>query len=320
MIKCLISICFLGLFLSCGHRDMAMPALDGASRQWIDSTGSVHTVIGEVTRIVSLAPSISEWICALGKESLLVGRTDYCRWPASLERVPSVGGMATPSLEHIIQLKPDIVLVSGLTPIPVVEQIRHAGLVTAELHFSSLNEILQSAQLLKEWVGTHAQGERLLQSWQTRYRQSDVPAPVASQSRPEVVVLFGTAGLFSAGRHTFVETLITRSGGINLPSQLDSSEWPEIAEEMLIAWDPDLIVVHFDEDVPLDSARRIFMERWGARPMWRNLRAIRNANIQFIVDSRLSIPGPRLLEVQEMLDEWIGDLQHLPGEDKLPNE
>lgn len=319
MMKFFISICLLGMVLSCGHQEKDMPSGHAATRQWTDSKGSAHPVKVELSRIVSLAPSISEWISALGQQNLLVGRTDYCRWPSSLESIPSVGGIATPSLEHVLKLKPDIVLVSGLTPIPVVDQMRHAGLVTAVLHFSSLEEILDSAHRLMELVGTHAQGEKVLRNWHVRYRKSDSHTPEPSHSIPQTVVLFGTTGLFSAGRNTFVESLIAHSGGFNLPSQLDSA-WPEIAEEILIEWDPDLIVVHFDEDIPLDSAQKIFMERWGARPMWPNLRAVRNGHIQVIVDSRLSVPGPRLIEVQTMFDEWIGNLTHISGEVEVPNE
>jgi iron complex transport system substrate-binding protein len=204
-------------------------------------------------------------------------------------------------------MKPSIILTSGLTPKPVVKQLRQYGIPTARLDFSSIARIGESVGRLTELLDIPEGDAAIVQSWKTHFSGGEKPQ--LSGRPPGVVVLFGTSGLFCAGSGTFVEDLVEFHGGRNLPSTLDSSNWPEVAEETLLGWKPDIIIVHFDEDISAETGLTRFMSRWGSRPLWPEIPALRHGRVHVITDSRLSVPGPRILSVSDEFQRWIGEAQ-----------
>lgn len=244
-------------------------------------------------RIVSLAPSITEWVKAFKATDILVGCTDFCQIDPEENNIHKVGGLTTPSLEAILKLNPTHILASNLTPIDVLEQLKSGGAKVQALDFESLASIRASAETMSLLIHEIDPAIKILDEWDQAFdihKDTNRPRPPI-----DVVVLFGSEGLYSAGKETYVEQLIQRAGGVNLPSALNS-RWPQIAEEKLIEMNPDLLIIHYDEKTTKDAGRDKFLMRWAKRPQWNQIKAIKNNQLLIMTDSELSIPGPDLLK------------------------
>src|SRR4029077_5774981 len=115
-----------------------------------------------VRRIVSLAPSVTESIYALGLENLLVGDTDYCDYPEAATKIHKAGGATNPSLEEIAELRPDVVLViKSLNRLETVQQLDRLGIPTYSADPHSIDEIRSSIHRLADILGSPAAGEAL---------------------------------------------------------------------------------------------------------------------------------------------------------------
>ena len=311
----------LALMPSCGEK--TAPEHTGTndsqqtSTQLADSKARAVDPEGPIRNIVSLAPSVTEWSFALGGGEYIVGRTDFCRWPAEALSIPSVGGLTTPTMEYIVGLAPDVVIASGLTPKPVITQLKKIGLEVATLQFSNMAAITGSIDQLAEIYGLDAGNSPSGRKWMDIMSEKAELDTTGDGLAPGVVVLFGTEALFGAGRDTFVAEMVEFCGGRNLPSLIQSSSWPQIPEETLLSWNPDLIIVHVDENIASEAAIKRFMAKWEKRPMWDTLKAMKNGHIRAVTDSRLSVPGPRILDTLDQMRAWISEASSdstIPGE------
>lgn len=239
-------------------------------------------------RIISLAPSITEWVKFFNASEILVGCTDFCR----TDTIQKVGGLTTPSLETILKLKPTHILASNLTPIGVLEQLKRSGAEIHILDFESLKSIRTSAETISQLVSSENQPKEILQAWDQAF--NGLSEKKEKKKSIDVVVLFGSEGLYSAGKGTYIERMVELAGAVNVPSALNSS-WPQIAEEKFIEMNPDLLIVHYEEQITQDEGKSRFLKQWSTRPQWPGLKAIKNNQILVMTDSKLSIPGPDLL-------------------------
>src|SRR4029077_3130042 len=127
-----------------------------------DETGRSVRIPVPVRRVVSLAPSMTESIYALGMDDLLVGDTDYCDYPADAVKKHKVGGAINPSLEEIASLKPDVVLVTkGLNRLETVQAIERLGIAAYATDPHTVDEIRSSVHRLADVLGNPAAGEAL---------------------------------------------------------------------------------------------------------------------------------------------------------------
>lgn len=266
----------------CSVESRAASAVEGASLQ----------------RVVSLAPSITEILFAIGAGDLLVGRSEYCLFPESACEIENVGRLDQPNLEEIVALKPDLVLASGLTPLTVVGRIEGMGIRARRFDHSGMSGLLDDIRSIGDLVGA-AEGARTVVAGMEAAMDA-VRRRSAGTERPSAVLLYDLAGLYSAGGGTFPDDLIRLAGGRNIAAGALSA-WPQLSLEGLLETDPEVIFVTYGGATrPRDAVERLLAERRND-PVWSRLSALRSGRVYLIQDDYLSIPGPRSIRALEVM-------------------
>ena len=250
----------------------------------------IHDDAGQTThfdvapaRIVSLLPSLTETVCALGACDRLVGVDRYSNWPASVQKLPQVGGGLDPNVEAVVALKPDVVLIGVSSRASV--RLRALGLRVVALEPKTLAGMRRATERLGALLQQPQAAVALL-------RQIDAGVQAAAQSVPAAargqrVYYEVDAAPHAAGRGTFIDELLTTLGLVNI---IDASlgPYPKINPELVVRADPDLIMV--SQQGAAQLARR---------PGWAQLRALRQGHVcAFNAEQRdiLVRPGPRMPE------------------------
>jgi iron complex transport system substrate-binding protein len=273
--------------------DPAITLTDGLGRQVI--------LAAPAQKIISLAPSNTEILYAIGAGGAMIGRDDLSDYPEEAKNLPSVGGnMGSYNLEEIAKLQPDLVLASELnTPeqIKSLEDLKITVFVlTNPTKFEGLYQNLETTGIL-----TGHQSEAAKLSADLQARQKAVTDALAGISdRPKVFYELDAsdpAKPYTVGPNTFIDILISMAGGANIGANL-KGDYPQISQEELLSQDPDIILLG-------DAAYGTTPEQVATRPGWSVIKAVK-ANQVFAVDDNLvSRPGPRLIDGLESLAKAI---------------
>jgi iron complex transport system substrate-binding protein len=275
-------------------------------------------------RIVSLSPSSTEILFAVGAGSKVVGVTDYCNYPHDLkariaaDELTRVGGYWSPSVETIVALKPDLVLVStakcNVKPneckvncsrrceitTEVATQLRSLGLKVLTLAPHSMNDVLDNILLVGRASGNAAEASKLVENLRQRI-DTVVTKSKAVSHRPKVYFEVWNNPYVSVSSGTWIGNLINLAGGANIFGEA-VSEWPIIRSEDIIQRNPDMMVFPVIPGVP---------RFWGSfedvkkRPGWKSMSAVRNGSLYEVPRDLISRPGPRLVEALEKLAKII---------------
>ena len=250
------------------------------------------TLQAEPQRIISLAPSHTEILFALGLGDRVAGVTTFCDYPPEARDKPKVGEFAQVDLEKIVGLNPDLVLASSLQSQSVVPALRERGLAVAVLEATSVESTLEKITTIGRYTGRVRPAEALVQDIRTRL--DAVSAKLARAARKPRVFWELGPDLYTGGKDSFVDGLITLAGGENVGRAMPG-EWPQFNLEALVAADPEVIVLAdhgFGE-----SAATV-----RARPGWSGIAAVREGRIVEVEDVNIiSRPGPRVVEAVEYI-------------------
>lgn len=264
-----------------------------AFQEITDETGRKVRVPQSIQRIVSLAPSLTETIYALGAEDRLVGDTDFCDFPSAAQNKPKVGGAINPSLEEIVALRPDLVLVTkSLNRLETVSALERLGISTYATDPRTVADVLTSTARLAEVLGIPSAGRSLAQDLQRRL--ADLRARLSASPPRRVLFVVWTEPLISIGQKTFIADAIRDAGGVSIV-QTDQ-DWPQINLEEVIKLRPDFLVF-------ASAHSEIALREFGAlvgKPGWRDLDAVRNRRLAILSDA-VNRPAPRLISVIEDL-------------------
>lgn len=256
------------------------------------------TLSGPAQRIVSLSPSNTEILFALGAGSQMVGRDEYSDYPEEAQSITSVGGgFSDLNTEMIISLKPDLVLVGNLTPLEQVDILEDLGLTVFSMaNPTDLEGMYASLITVGQLTGRQAEAETLIVG--LKERVAAIAAKTANvDERPLIFYEIDSTdptAIWAPGPGTFVHTLITMAGGENLTSMLTSS-WGQINAEELITRNPDFILLG---DATWGG---VTVETVISRPGWDTMKAVQNKQVFPFDDNLVSRPGPRLVDGLEGL-------------------
>ncbi|WP_235880333.1 ABC transporter substrate-binding protein [Polyangium aurulentum] len=243
---------------------------------------------GGAARVVSLSPSTTETMFAIGAGDLLVGRSRYCDYPKEAERLPVVGGYADPNVEAIVALAPTLVVGARGPAGPALEQGLHAhGIETFFPETESLAGITGMIRELGRRVGREADGARVAGAIEAK--RKDVAAAVGDKPRLKVLFLFDVAPVIAAGPGSFPDELLRLAGAENVIQR--GGAYPTIGLEHLLALAPDLLLDGASEV----HAGRTLREMLADAPGWRELAAVREGRIRPVGSDALR-PGPRIGE------------------------
>ncbi len=267
-----------GLALASSH---CRNAREGSGARDHASMSTLDASAAPARRIVSLVPSATEMLFALGAGDRVVGVSAYDDHPPEVTRLPRVGGMVNPSFEAIVALRPDAVVgVQGPLDVAVLERLERMGIRVFFPRVESVREVLASCDTFGELVGRRSEAHTLRASLEAELAR--VRAAVSSRPKTRVLAVFNDRPLSVAGPASWVDEILAIAGGENVIRE--GGRYPTISVEQVITLAPDVIL-----DMTWgDSALASSLARYSTVPAVRDRRVIRAG------DPMLMRPGPRL--------------------------
>jgi iron complex transport system substrate-binding protein len=272
-----------------------------APLEFIDGLGRVVILSAIPQHIVSLAPSATEILFAVGAGKQVIGRDSFSNYPKEVANLADIGGsMGSYSYETITSLNPDLVIAAEINTPEQVKALEDLGL---NVYYIANPTSLEDLYLILETIGTLTGNEQsaseLVES--LRARVEVVALKTGSLSNKPVVFyeLDGSepAKPWTAGPGTFIDLLIDLAGGSNVGHVLSGS-WAQISAEELLVQNPEIILLG-------DAAYGMTAELVAARAGWGNLKAVQEEKIYAFNDDLVSRPGPRLVDALEELSKLL---------------
>jgi iron complex transport system substrate-binding protein len=254
-------------------------------------------------RIVSTAPSLTETIFALGAGDRVVGVTTWCLYPEAARAKPKVGGYSSPSLEAIVALRPDLVVVDGgRNDLP--SRLSEMRIPVLDVRLDSLASIVDSIHAIAVRIGVPGNGEAL--TARIAAQRDAVVRAVAGRPRPRTLLLLGHSpdaltSVYAVGPKSFLGEMLEAAGGENALNDV-RIPYPRISVEEVIGRDPDIILAILSPPAEVTDAAARARQLWSAYP---SLRAVRTGAIRVIVDETMVQPGPRIGEKLAVLAEAL---------------
>jgi iron complex transport system substrate-binding protein len=245
---------------SCANRTRENPA-SPATHEVTDEAGRHVTVPTRVDRIVSLAPNLTEIVYAVGAGDRLVGDTEYCDYPAAAKRVTKIGDTMHPSIERIIGLKPQIVLVSTASQLEAfTRQLDEQKIAVYVTNPRSLDEVFHSIETLGDLFGQHDQAAKVVAA--LRSRSAAVEAALKAVQPVKVFYQVSGEPLYTIGREAYLTDLVRRAGGISATADVPGA-FPRYSDEAALAARPDAIILPTGGS--MGSANDDYLSRPGPR-------------------------------------------------------
>ena len=301
----LLYIVAFALLLCCGS---ALAAEDAEPKEITitDMTGREITLDEPATRVVALSAADCEVLFAVGAGDALVGRGEYCDWPAEVLDVPSVQSGYNTNIEEIIALEPQVLLMSTMAQTEEqIEQLENAGVKVVVSDAQDIEGIYEAVSMIGALMDREAEAEAVISDMQASFAE----LAEAAESAEGKTVYFEVSpleyGLWAAGSGTFMNEVAEMIGLENIFADVDG--WGEVSEEQVIERNPDYIVtitMYFGEGPTPE-------EEIMARPGWENVTAVKNGAILNLQNNELSRPVPRLAEGARMLYDFVSGAESL---------
>ena len=256
-------------------------------RSVVDDLGNVVTLDRPAKRIVSMAPSITETLFALGLDSAVVGVTDYCDFPPQARSKPRIGGIANPSLEQIASLQPDLIVMSVAGNVRGdYEKLKELGFAVFVTNPTSVEGVFKSLRDLGALTETKELAEQLV----VRLRAERDSLATVALSRPSksVLLLLSLHPIVAVGPETFLGELLSLANGRNVV-EVTTISYPILNREEILRRQPDVIIVTNDIASNVDQIINTY-------PEWKNLAAVRKKQIRLVDANLIARPGPRIMK------------------------
>jgi iron complex transport system substrate-binding protein len=284
------------LLLGCADRAGSPAAAAPPAIALVDDTGQHIRLRAPARRVISLVPAATETIIALGASDRLVARTRYDR-DSSVTHLPVVGGGLDPSLEAIITLSPDLVILwASDKRTDLRGRLQVAGIATMALSLEDTTDAYRAIEVLGQALGRETARDTLLQ--QLRMSLKETQALARTRPRRRVFYVVYNDPPMTAGAGTFITQLLGVAGGENIFGQVET-KWPTVALEEVVRRDPDIIVLPVGE-MPARTIDRLRQE-----PGWRDLRAVRSGCVAQINADIANRPGPNVARAARELYRLI---------------
>jgi iron complex transport system substrate-binding protein len=287
--------CWIVAICGCGPRASSDLPANRPRRVVNDDLGRRVVVPIVVKRVVSLAPSVTENVFAVGAGDRLVGVTTFCNYPEEAKAIAKIGDTMTPNMETIVALKPDVVLVSTASQIEAFTKTLEENQIAVYVsNPASLDELWVNLDRLGRLFGTEAAAKQVLDGLRARESQiNDRLEACVHMVRPNVryipvFVQISKEPLFTIGQPSFLTMLICEAGGASVTAEVESA-YPKLSKETAAALDPEAIILSDSED------------NQGPNEAFKNSPAVRNGRVYKVNADILSRPGPRLVDALEQI-------------------
>ena len=263
----------------------------------IDGLGRTITLVQPAQRIVSLAPSNTEILYAIGAGGQVVGRDEFSNYPEAALDLPAVGGsFGGYNEETIVNLEPDLVLAAEINTPEQVSALEALGLTVYYLpNPTTLDGMYTNLMTLASLTGHEAETQVLVDGLKVRV-EAVLTKAAKVETKPTVFYELDStdpSAPYTAGPGTFLDTLINLAGGTNAAAELGAS-WGQLSIEALVVQEPEIILLG-------DAAYGVTVESVNERAGWETLSAVQNGQVYPFNDDLVSRPGPRLVDGLETL-------------------
>lgn len=261
------------------------------ARQVTDEAGRTVNVSGKIDRVISLAPSVTEIVYAIGAGDSLVGNTTYCDYPEQAKHVQKVGDTLQPNIERILALRPNLIIISTASQLEgFSRQLNEHNIPFYVSDPHNLEDVIQSIEKLGALLSRDDQARELGK----RLRSRMAVAQQAVKDRPPIRTFYQLSAqpLYTAGRDAFVTDLIKRAGGLSVTAHIPEA-WPKYSEESAVAARPETII--------LPTGGSMGAANSDVAPGLNKSPAVMNGKVIKIDGDLLVRPGPRAIDGLEQL-------------------
>ena len=288
-------ITILSLF-GCADSQQNKEFEDTAKIEVTDIKGSSIALDKIPQRIVSLSPSTTEILFALGAGDRVVGATNYCDYPEEAKKVEKIGDYDEPNMELIRKVQPDVVL-AGHVKEEIAEALEKMGIPVIITEAEDFDTIYHSIKLVGQVTGTTVQAEAIVNGMKSKIEE--IEAKFKDKEKPRVFYLVWKDPLFTAGSKTFINDVIKAAGGINVAEKVEG--WANYSAEEMIKDNPDMLIAALhstDEGMTREdlSGDRLFSL----------LECVKQGKVYIMPDDNIiSRPGPRIVQAIEDMSKVL---------------
>ncbi|MFP4036184.1 MAG: ABC transporter substrate-binding protein [Desulfobacteraceae bacterium] len=268
-----------------------------AGRTFEDAAGRVVDVPARPERIVSLAPSITEILFALGLGEQVVGVTEFSYHPPEAAEKPKVGSFVRLNAERILELEPDLVIgtIDGNKP-GLVRLLEDAGVAVYAVNPRSIEGMIRTVARVGDLCGIKARGKEVADGLEKRLQ--GVLTRVSGAERPRVFMQINIRPIISVNRDTLHHDVIRLAGGVNVTADYKAS-YPRLALEQVLALQPEVILISsMERGGAFEEARKAWFQ-------WDNLPAVRNGRVHLVESDLVDRPSPRVIQGLELVAELL---------------
>ncbi len=265
-----------------------------------DNIGRVVHLDKTPERIISMAPSNTEMLFALGLADKIVGTTNYCNYPPEAADKETVGGFSTPDLEKILDLDPDLVFAGGMHEEEVVPELERRGLKVLIIAPETINDVLEVISLIGKATGAEDTASQLVNDIENRINViSNKVASFTDEDKPSVLYVTWHEPLYTLGQGTITHELIELAGGINLFADIEDHDQTNLEE--VLDRNPEVILASTGHGDALDAP----LEWANTEERLRETDARKNDRVYQVNADIVTRPGPRIVEGLEQIAELI---------------
>ena len=282
---------WLLLTVACSSSNTSVAINRSNDREITDDSGRRVPLPSHIDRIVSLAPNLTEIVFAVGAGNTLVGNTTYCDFPSEAKNVEKVGDTLHPSLEKIIALRPQVVLISTASQLEVfTEQLKTHQIEVFVTDPHDLEGVFNTISQVGEIVGKEDEAKALV----AKLRMRSLAVKNAVQPLPKIRTFYQLSAepLYTAGHDSFVTDLLQRAGADSVTADVPGA-WPKYSAESALAAKPEAIILPTGGSMGNGNAN--------VAEALKNSPAVRQGRVYKINDDHLVRPGPRAVDgLEEM--------------------
>jgi len=253
-------------------------------------------------RIVSLIPAVTEMVFAIGGGARIVGVSDYDKFPAEVSRLAKVGGLLDPSVERILGLKPDLVVVYN-TQVELKQRLDRAGIPYFSYQHRALADVMMTVRLIGARIGSVERAETL--ATQIERSLATIRGSVAMLPRPRTMLVFerdpsSLRNMSASAGYGFLHDMLEAAGGEDVFGDI-KRESVQATTEMILARKPDVIIeLRYGTRVPADPAREL--QAWNTLS---SVPAVKNRRVYLLTGDEFVVPGPRVVDATQRLADTL---------------
>jgi len=296
----IFTIMFIFTLTACQSGKVSDPGNEKAKIEITDIKGKKVLLDKIPERIVSLSPTNTEIVFALGAGEKLVGVTSYCDYPEEAKLIDKIGDFENPNIELIKKMNPDLVLAGGFLQEDLMAALEGLNIPVASTEAAGVETIFDSIAMIGKLVGEETNAEELINS--IKKDIEDIENNVMNQEKPKVFYLVWKDPLFTAGQGTYINEIIQIAGGQNIAAVVEG--WAQYSFEELLKQNPDMLIAAYHSTDEGMRKEDIMQDE-----LFSKLPCVKEGKIHVMSDDNIvSRPGPRVVEaIREMAEAMHSD-------------